>query len=104
MNDTEFNILCELEKGGRLHLSSMPKEQQAAAYTLSENKLVDIWVGGDLEITDQGLLALHLEKEQRERADQADKRECKDRTKNNIKNIVSFVLDVLSKFFPFFFN
>ena len=104
MNDTKFNILCELEKGDPLHLSSMTKEQQAAASTLSENNPVDIWVGGDLEITDQGLLTLHLEKEQRERADQADKRERKNRTKNSIKNIVSFVLEAFAKLFPFFFN
>lgn len=104
MNDIEFKILSDLANGIPLSLASMTREERASVDFLAVNGLVDAWIGGDLEITDQGLLALQSEKEQRQRSDEANKRERKDRARKSIKDVLSFVFGILDKIFPFFFN
>ena len=99
MSQNLYEMLCRLSAGEHLHLKDLSNEERASASILEENGLVDIWVGGDIEITQKGMLALKQAKQQLNQQ-KADSNRAKKR--RNLKDFFIPIAGLAVKILSFF--
>lgn len=99
MGENLFNMLCRLSSGEQLHLKNLSDEDRATASILQENGMVDIWVGGDIEITEKGLFSLEQTKQQIKKQKDDSKRAKK---RGNVKDFFIPVAGLVVKIISFF--
>ena len=104
LNDIEFEMLKSLQSASELCLRTMSPAQRAAADRLADGGLVDVWVSGELSLTDAGVLAVELEQQRRQRVQDAENDARKERTRKRIKEIAPLLLGAIGKVASFFFK